>query len=102
VTWEHYFELLATQLHEARGEELEVRKSIDEVAVFVIGENHTQRWQYDNAMMASSRELKGQLYEIQLEIATIIDLTNTGRVLCAAGFDPPASLPTWLVTTSSI
>ena len=101
MIWSHYFDLLARALHEARGEEIELRKSLDEAAVHVVAENHSQRWQYDNALLGTTQELKGQLYEVQAEVSTLIDLINTGRTLCAAGLHAPDSLPTWLATTSS-
>ncbi len=79
--WAEYLTLLARDLSEARGEEVQLKQAVLQARVNVIADNLPQRWQYDNALAATTQELTAELYTLQAEIADLLDALNLGKVL---------------------
>lgn len=95
--WPGYLTSLLRDLAEARWEEVTLKKSMAEARVHVIAENHPQRWQYDNAMAATTQDLAGELLDIQCQIAERLEALNLAKTLFIqqVPFTPNLNLRWW-------
>lgn len=97
LDWPVYLADCARELADVRREICELRKAIDAARVNVLGEGHTQRWQYDAAILATTQELQGQLYEQQRDEQHIVQAILLARLNMESGIPlvPGLDLRDW-------